>query len=271
MACEKYSSWMIEAALDALSPQRQAEFSVHIAECRRCREEFQRLRAVSGAVDRGIEALVASEPSPHFEAKLRARLAAEPTPQLAWRFGWAPVGALAAALIAAVAFWAIRNVQTPSNLSHASFVNSVANVDTSKTRPAVIDTDAQHSARSDGGEVVSEPASAYPKERTSKRERLSTAPPAEQARFFPARGQQPEVLIPPGQFAMIERFAEAAREGRIDSGQIAKLGDDHDAAPPEITAAPLEVNDVEISPLKIQALSSPSDSGSSASPDSGKS
>lgn len=265
MACEKYSGWIIEAALDALSPQRQAEFSAHIAECRACREEYSRICAVSGVVERGVASLVASEPMANFEAKLRARLSAEAPPPRSWHFGWAPIGALAAVLIAAGALFAIRNGQTRHNSLGATVANSVASVDASKTQPAGTEPDAHRGARSDSGEIVleSEPASAT--ETTPRSQQLNATPRIEKARFSSSHQQPPEVLVQPGQFAMIEQYAQAAREGRVDSAPIAKLGDD---------TAPLDVQAIEIAPLKIQGLPHPDDSNSSDSsdsPDTGKS
>ena len=270
MACEKYSSWMIEAALDALSPQRQAEFSVHIAGCRRCHEEFDRARALSGVVDRGVAVLVANEPSTHFEAKVRARLAAEPAAQHVWRFGWAPVAALAAVLIAAVALLAIRIGQDRHNSPMMPLANSIASVDASNAQPPGVNRHTQ-GARSDSGEIVSESSPAPAAEASSRPLRSDATRGAEKAKLSPARERQPEVLVQPGQFAMIERYAEAAHEGRVDGTQIVRFRDSDDAALPGIDAAPLEVKDIEISPLKIQELPSSGDSDPSASPDSGKS
>ena len=55
-------------------------------------------------LDREIRRLLAVDPSPAFEARVRARVAAEPTPN-AWRAGrlWMGFGAAAAALVLAVA------------------------------------------------------------------------------------------------------------------------------------------------------------------------
>ena len=259
MACEKYSNWMIDAALDALSPQRQAEFFAHLSECRRCREELDRARAVSGAVDRGVAALVVSEPSPHFEAKLRARLAAEPAAQHVWRFGWAPAGAVAAALIAAVALIAIKTGQMRHESAARSVGNSIASVDASKAQPAGINPNFQPSARSDSGEIVSEPRPPYGTDSASRPARQNVEH-ADSSKLASAHEPQPEVLVQPGQFAMIERYAEAAREGRVDGTQIVKLGDDD--------AAPLDIQAIEIAPLRIQGLPHPDDSSSSESSDS---
>jgi hypothetical protein len=270
MACEKYSGWLIEAALDALSPQRQAELAAHTAECRACREAYDRLRAASAFVERGVGLLVSTEPSPHFATKLRARLAAERPPHGSWHFGWAPVGALAAVLVAVAAFLAITTFRTPRNASEPT----VANVDSPTVEPVRSDADVRPSARSDSGEIATQPTRTPTTETRSVPELShdrSSAPSMQAAQggragAAPAREQQPEVLVQPGQFAMIERFAEAAREGHVDTAQTVKLGDDD--------PAPLDVEDIEIAPLKIKTLPRPDEAASSDyadSADSGKS
>jgi len=90
----------IDAALGALPPVQHAEFASHARRCASCRESLDEARALLDAIDGGVKALVSTEPSPHFEAKLRARLAVEKSPRRQTQLKWIPVGALAAALIA---------------------------------------------------------------------------------------------------------------------------------------------------------------------------
>jgi hypothetical protein len=76
MPCEKYSGWMTDAALGELRAER--ELLAHAMECDACREALSHARAVHDFVDRGVESLVAGEPSPHFATNLRRRIAALP-------------------------------------------------------------------------------------------------------------------------------------------------------------------------------------------------
>lgn len=69
------------------------------------------------SLDREIESLLATEPSPEFLARVRARVAEEPTPNR-WRASWmfAAATAVAAAIVALIV-WPSSEVTPSSNLS----------------------------------------------------------------------------------------------------------------------------------------------------------
>lgn len=104
MSCQKYSGWLTDAALGELRADCELELLVHAAECDACREALNHAREVHQFIDRGVESLVAGEPSPNFATNLRRRIAQESEPQQPPWMAWAPVaaGALVLALVLAI-------------------------------------------------------------------------------------------------------------------------------------------------------------------------
>jgi anti-sigma factor RsiW len=94
MSCEKIETSLI-AYLDGRASEKEAvEVNVHLSSCAACRaraEQFRRLWSV-------LDGLPAGAPSPEFDARLRARIAAEPRPPL---WSWlVPQPRLALAVVA---------------------------------------------------------------------------------------------------------------------------------------------------------------------------
>jgi len=96
----------LSALLDgALSPAARGAVESHLAGCPACRTERDRLSGALAALSR---LPAAPDPSPHFAARLAARLADQPPRGLlgllaAWRWRLAlPAGGLAAAALAGV-------------------------------------------------------------------------------------------------------------------------------------------------------------------------
>lgn len=83
MDCKQVREHMLEMAdAKALAPALTA----HVDTCPSCAEELASLRATMSALD----AWPAPEPSPYFDARLRARLRDVPAPRFAWLgAGWA--------------------------------------------------------------------------------------------------------------------------------------------------------------------------------------
>jgi len=124
MACEKYSRWMMDAALGALPSSRQIELLAHVDTCDSCRDAYTSSQQAVAFADRAVNSLVDGAPSPAFAARLRARLAEESSP-IKWgaRTSWAPVPAtaliLAAVLIAVVTYIPRRDHSTLFTASQA--------------------------------------------------------------------------------------------------------------------------------------------------------
>ena len=92
MNCERMETQLIAYVDGRLAAGEHGAVEAHLAECAACRARAAEFCAVWGLLDE----LPASEPSPAFDARLRARIAAEPR---AWWLGWlVPSPQMAAAL-----------------------------------------------------------------------------------------------------------------------------------------------------------------------------
>ena len=217
MACEKYTDWLTEAALGALTPGREAELRLHAAACSDCHSEWEALRSLVAAVDRGVGAMVAGQPSPQFAARLRARIAEEREP-VAWplltwpRFALATLAA-AAVLIAVFLVrpqeWARRQTPTPATTA----------VRIAEPLPS--------------GKVAAPERNL---ETTFVEPRRSAARANIQAAAFSM-----EVLVPKGQIAAALVLSAGVSVGKIDGAQLVRLA--------ERSAEPLELKTLDIRPL----------------------
>ena len=229
MDCQKKSEQMRERindfALGELSPKSELDLLAHVAECEACREAYDHAKAVRSLVDRGVETLVAGEPSPQFVTRLRARIAAEPAPERwSWE-GWTiwetasrqplsyAAGAMVLATILAVLVLGLprRHVSAPS----------VAEVPPSISPSPSVATD-------------SPKTSAIPEQ---PRKKLASVPaPSLRIR------REPEVLVPKGELLAVARFYEAVHSTPVDSEQL--------YAAQQEPQKPLELKPIEITPLE---------------------
>ena len=218
MACEKYSGRMTEAALGALSAAPQAELRAHAAGCITCRTEFDAMRALVAAMDRGVEAMVAGEPSAQFAARLRATVAEAPAPAAWPHFTW-PRFAMASLAVAAVLL-AVFVARAPQRGGQQVPIeaNSAGRI----AQPVF------------SGKVAA-PEIAAPASRRG------TARPRSQAAAFSM-----EVLVPRGQLAAALVLSSGVSAGTIDGAQLARLA--------EQSAEPLELKTLEIQPLAAPSV-----------------
>jgi anti-sigma factor RsiW len=102
MNCERMGALLL-AVVDGRATAEERELvNQHVAGCAGCARRMQDMRATWSALD----AMPTAEPSPWFDARLRARLR-EPAPKRV-RLGWLPGGArwaAMAALVVAIAIW----------------------------------------------------------------------------------------------------------------------------------------------------------------------
>jgi hypothetical protein len=192
MACEKYYGWMTEAALGELRPERESELLAHVAECDVCRKAYSHTKAVAAAADRGVERLVAGEPSPQFAARLRAQLAGEPIPARGNWSLWVPTMVGAAAV-----FVLLMIVLTRSPHSNSP------NAGTLEPNQAPLASNATEG-----------PPQPVPASRARIGHSIHTATHRQ------ARPREPEVLVPPGQLEAALQFADAIRTGRVNGAQV---------------------------------------------------
>jgi hypothetical protein len=221
MSCEKYSGWITDAALGELRAEPEPELLAHAMDCDACREALSHAREVRECVDRGVEALVAGEPSPHFATNLRRRIAQESQSlRSPWR-AWAPVIAGALALAAVLAIM----------VTHSP-VRSLPN-------PSVASAVAANSALREA--ATASPASPQHAQRTEGKHgpgRTTQAPPRATA--------LPEIIVPKGQLSAAAQLSAAIVAGRVDVNQLLAAQHEYEK--------PLEVKLIEIPPMEIPAL-----------------
>jgi hypothetical protein len=212
MACERYSKSITDLAAGDINPRLERELLLHAGECGACREAYRQAKEVFSVLDRGVETLVAGEPSPYFSARLRARIA-DGRGFSTRRNSWVLVatGALAAILLVLTLVSRLP-LRTSSNPSVA----------TSAPAPALkseTNATAQNLPRAPRN---SRTGCAF---RAAETERLSE-----------------EVLVPRGQLAAALQLGDAVNGGGVDGNQL--------LAGQNELAKQLEVKPLEIAPLE---------------------
>lgn len=102
MSCEKIASRMLGYIDGRLKDSERAEVEKHLALCAPCAMRVEEFRAVSGLLDE----LPVIEPSPEFDTRVRALVAAEPVKKDWWALLRVPprIALVASALLVA-ALW----------------------------------------------------------------------------------------------------------------------------------------------------------------------
>jgi anti-sigma factor RsiW len=102
MSCSRMEKQMLPFVDGRLKVSEQREVEAHLAGCAACRVRVNEFRAVSGLLDE----LPQIEPSGAFDARVRARVAAEPVKQSWWSvFAPSPRAAFAASLLLLATIW----------------------------------------------------------------------------------------------------------------------------------------------------------------------
>ncbi len=119
MSCSRMEKQMLPYVDGRLKAGEQREVETHLAACAACRVRVNEFRAVSGLLDE----LPQIEPSGAFDARVRARVAAEPVKQSWWAvFAPSPRAAFAASMLLLATIWvgsrpAVTNSVDSSNVS----------------------------------------------------------------------------------------------------------------------------------------------------------
>ena len=212
MACERYSKSITDLAAGDINPRLERELLLHAGECGACREAYRQAKEVFSVLDRGVETLVAGEPSPYFSARLRARIADRrvfSTGRNLWVL--VAAGALAAILLV---FILVSRLSLPTNSNPSVATNTPAPAlkpETNVTSQNLL--------------------------RTPRNPRAGRAPRAAET----GRLSQ-EVLVPRGQLAAALQLGDAVNGGGMDGEQL--LASQHELA------KQLEVKPLEIVPLE---------------------
>ncbi len=102
MNCERMEKRLIAYLDERASAAERREVEAHLAACTACRTRAEEFRALWGVLDEAP----AVEVSPEFDARLRARIAAEPPRQSLWAsLAPSPRLAFAAALLLVLSVW----------------------------------------------------------------------------------------------------------------------------------------------------------------------
>ena len=222
MDCEGYRESLMDAALGAIAPRHEAELRSHLASCPACRAELEAQQQLVAAIDQGVAASVAGEPSASFAARVRQRLAEERLPARSWAVRWAPVAAGALAVLVLVTVWLVRREAPVPEVSRSPAIAQP---------PQQAESPGEVSA---SGAVPSPPAERPPQ--SAPAHRGSSGAP------LVARAGRLEVLVPPGEQETVLRFYAAVWSGRVDVSAV--------LAPPK----PLELEELKISPLEVPPL-----------------
>jgi anti-sigma factor RsiW len=103
MSCERMESRILGYVDGRLKESERLEVEKHLAECAPCCLRVNEFSAVSGLLDE----LPLIEPSPEFDTRVHARVAAEPQPKADW-WAWVHVSpriAFAASMLLLMALW----------------------------------------------------------------------------------------------------------------------------------------------------------------------
>ncbi len=224
MDCERYRKNLTDIALGAMESRRQAEFAAHLAVCAGCHAALERERRLLAAIDIGIAASVAAEPSPEFAARVRQRLEQKSLSARSRFSTWVPATAVALVVLGVVAVWLARRRPVVPGTPEPPAVAS-------QQRPTVTAPAAEAASRARPSRPTEQAAT--PRGATPARGHLKQVV---------AQVAEPEVLVPPGQHEAVLQLYAALRSGRVDPASL--------VAP----SAPLEPAELKIAPLEVPKL-----------------
>ena len=232
MNCERYRDWMTDAAVDELPENRRTELESHARECAACRQELQRVRTLFAAIDLGVTAQSAAEPSPRLMEQVRQRVRDEAPVASWWNARWVPAVACAAVLIVAASVWTLW----PRTGRHELTATSARTLPAQAVRPAAVVTANPRITPERRESIV---ALARPARRLNARRIV-------RQRAAPEIPEVPEVIVEPGQMEAVMQFARMLNSGQIDGAKLLA-----DLKAPD---KPLEVQPLEIKPLETPEL-----------------
>ena len=223
MDCERAGKILKELALSGATAANSPELAAHVSACAVCREAFASEQAFVAAMNRGVAAAIAGEPSPALRVRVRDQLAA---PARGWEWRWAAVAAV----------------------SLLAFAISLRAVHSRRAQP-------EKSISSPGGETaavapVAAPVSLSPAA-TTRTAKLLRRKHVERERV--ALPNLPAVLIEKGEREAMLCLLDDVRSGRLDAESLLTQQE-------PIAVAKLEISPLKLPPL-AEKDSSPSDSG----------
>ena len=222
MACAKYKDWLSDAALGALDAAREVELRAHIAGCAACRAALETEQALFAALDAGLESSVAAEPSPEFIARVRMRVAEQAVQRPSWMAGWLPLTASVVAVLILLVVWFIpRGAQQPSETQSPIAQKPIA------------------------PQAIQVPAGAVRRIETATSGHVAIV--ATPGGRLPRPAEEPEILVPAGQWVAVLRLYEGVSRGRVDGDSLlkpvsAELPAIEDLKLPDLNIPKIEIN-----------------------------
>ncbi|MGH9450835.1 MAG: anti-sigma factor family protein [Terriglobia bacterium] len=283
MNCKRYKTWIIDSALGVSQKHnaaREAELRRHLEACAGCGEALERERRLLAAIDQTLERSLASEPSAHFESRLRQKIAEEAVRSNArfWRPfhapQWAAIALACAVAIAAAVVW--KNYRRPAQgpQSTKEEINVAAAAPTSAVRvehsrgqrlPGRDSQAAEESQRSIQKRLTVAANAALPGARTILRARAEAS---RRAHRMKVPGEEtPHVLVPKNEMALVLELVIGTRTGRINGESLLKVPPGFKRAPDgTLVPAPIEIKPIEIAKLDDEPSSARSGPASDGFP-----
>lgn len=206
MSCHEYLDTLAETAFGA---EPDARLRAHLAQCAHCRHELDRLAALAGAVDRGVDSIVSGEPAPGFAARVRARLAEESEQRARWWRAPVPMFAAGLAAVALVTWlvWAV--VQRPGREGAPETAKEAPVAPAPQRAPYESEKETPTSPRLPKQPAVAEQAA----KQAPSRRRVPVPPGREPA--------LPEVLLAGDEWGQVARLYAMSQQGRASAEQLA--------------------------------------------------
>jgi len=218
MPCEEYKQELIEVA--ATGAELPDAVRRHIEVCDGCRAWLAGEQALYSTIDRELYAVANTEMPAHFVARVQANLLLQPAQSRHLLSTWALLCATAAL---AVIVGLLGFIRRPQNAGSAT---RIASTRISVQRPA------------DAGLLE-----AAPLIKNSRRRKMLTA--RNEPSASKTRDAEPEVLVAPGEEALLLRFYESARSEANPLRVVAAEG---------TTSLPLAVEKIVVAEITIESL-----------------
>jgi hypothetical protein len=219
MPCEHYKQNLIEAA--ATGTALPNDTRNHVERCARCSAALADEQALFAAIDARMHKIANAELPGSFLARVHASLSTQPAINSNLFPAWAVLCATAALAVVIGLHGLSRRLHSTGAVS-AVATNTVAS----------------HSPADRGTSITN----AIPFSGNSRR--VSVPKALRQLNVSEARDREPEVLVPPGEEALLLRFYETAAEPR-------PLRTD---AADDLPLKPLAITQIDVTELKIDSL-----------------
>jgi hypothetical protein len=234
MACDRYQTWLIDKALGALTPQREAELCAHLLNCVSCCERLDREQKRIEVVERSLAQTLSGNPTADFETRLLARLPQENSPRKSRAIPWVPIGVAALAVPLVLALLVIvsfrRRVPGPAITTSNQLWVAGGGASSGFTHLALPSVSPKAKIQS----PTSRRSVASNFHRGNLRRRKSHG-----------LVERPDlrVIVEPGQWAAVVQLYDAVRAGRVNGAALLARDDR------PINIKPIEISEIKIAPI----------------------